>query len=351
MSDGNSAFNPKIDVFMPLYIGRYLQDTAHLDAQKSGALLHLLMHIWVRGPLPNDQAALATIAKCTPDAWSMTQASVMQYLFLGSDGMLHQKGAERLKAAWLDKRLKAHEKAQKAARARWSKYKAKKERENEELAKTGDAPSIAQAIPEQCPTSVYEEQKQKQPPPTPSAARRGIERQANAPSMPAGVPGASPIAAAPSMPASKRKEKAKPPKFDHGAAAGRANGAQVHHAGIDRRAGPLRLRAGHPRKPVKAENGDFRRQGFEREVLRFWEGQNPEHPEYTFTGPDRRALEELLEHHPKMTLAEFQRLLGNRAASSINPAAAPHKWLRSVLDYSAGPLGRFGKPRQAARSH
>jgi uncharacterized protein YdaU (DUF1376 family) len=326
MSGSNPPFNPKVDIFMPLYIGRYLQDTPHLDALKSGAYLHLLMHIWVRGPLPNDPAELATIAKCTPDAWSMCQASVMHYFKLGSDGMLHQGGAERLKGEWIDKRVKAHEKAQKAANARWGKYKAKK--------------AMLQALPEQCPTSVYEEQVQELPPPTPSAARRGMQaKPPSAPSIP-NPNGRNPA---------KSKAKAKPPKSAAVGPRKVANGAMPHPGPKDRVAVAKNASNGHAKNAHHPPNGDLRQAGFEREILEFWERQNPEHPKYLFSDPDRRALRDLLKRHPALSLPELRRMLRNRAQSEINPAAPPHKWLRDVIGFSAGPLGKYGKPLRAAR--
>lgn len=48
---------------MPLYVADYLADTAHLSAAESGAYLHLIMHYWIKGGLPNDHQQLAKIAR------------------------------------------------------------------------------------------------------------------------------------------------------------------------------------------------------------------------------------------------------------------------------------------------
>jgi uncharacterized protein YdaU (DUF1376 family) len=49
--------------WMPLYVADYLADTAHLSAAESGAYLHLIMHYWLKGGLPNDHAQLAKITR------------------------------------------------------------------------------------------------------------------------------------------------------------------------------------------------------------------------------------------------------------------------------------------------
>ena len=51
--------------WMPLCLADYLADTAHLRALESGAYLHLIMHCWRRGSLPDNDRQLATIAKMT----------------------------------------------------------------------------------------------------------------------------------------------------------------------------------------------------------------------------------------------------------------------------------------------
>jgi uncharacterized protein YdaU (DUF1376 family) len=48
---------------MPLYVADYLADTAHLSAAESGAYLHLIMHYWLKGGLPNDHQQLAKISR------------------------------------------------------------------------------------------------------------------------------------------------------------------------------------------------------------------------------------------------------------------------------------------------
>jgi uncharacterized protein YdaU (DUF1376 family) len=49
--------------WMPLYVADYLADTAHLGALESGVYLHLIMHYWLKGGLPNDPVQLAKISR------------------------------------------------------------------------------------------------------------------------------------------------------------------------------------------------------------------------------------------------------------------------------------------------
>ncbi len=124
------------DIWMPLYIGDYLAATAHLGATESGAYLHLLMHQWKNGRLPSDVEGLRRIAKVDKDAWSIAWA-LLESFFDHAQGFPVQMRMEEIREEWKAKQMKAKEKAEKAAAARWGK----------------DAPSIPQAIPKQCPSS------------------------------------------------------------------------------------------------------------------------------------------------------------------------------------------------------
>lgn len=55
--------------WMPLYIADYLAKTQALTAQESGAYLHLIMHYWQHGPLPDDDAFLCRISRVHPPHW------------------------------------------------------------------------------------------------------------------------------------------------------------------------------------------------------------------------------------------------------------------------------------------
>ncbi len=59
--------------WMPLYVGDYLADTAHLNAAESGAYLHLIMHYWVNGCLPNDDRQLRRITRLTSRQWAQSR--------------------------------------------------------------------------------------------------------------------------------------------------------------------------------------------------------------------------------------------------------------------------------------
>lgn len=68
--------------WMPLYVRDYLASTQHLMATESGAYLHLLMHYWETGPLPDDNARLCRIAKVWPPHWKRVRQAVEPFFDL-----------------------------------------------------------------------------------------------------------------------------------------------------------------------------------------------------------------------------------------------------------------------------
>ncbi len=84
----------KPDDWMPLHIGEYQADTAHLTRDQHGAYLLLLMAYWRRGgPLPANDTRLAAIAKATAQEWRKMRP-VLSEFFVERDGHWHQKRAD-----------------------------------------------------------------------------------------------------------------------------------------------------------------------------------------------------------------------------------------------------------------
>lgn len=69
--------------WMPLFVADYLADTAHINAAESGAYLHLIMHYWQKGCLPDDDRKLSIIAKMTPDEFSNARATLAEFFLPG----------------------------------------------------------------------------------------------------------------------------------------------------------------------------------------------------------------------------------------------------------------------------
>jgi uncharacterized protein YdaU (DUF1376 family) len=82
---------------MALYIADYLADTAHLRAAQSGAYLHLIMHYWQHGRLPDDNAQLASIAKMTDQEWKKARPIIEP--FFQMPGWRHKRIDEELATA------------------------------------------------------------------------------------------------------------------------------------------------------------------------------------------------------------------------------------------------------------
>jgi len=86
---------------LPLWTDRYLADTRHLDAQRHGAYLLLLMEAWRRPncTLPNNEIMLAKLAACTPEQWAEIRDDVMAFWTLdGRSQEWRQKGLTKERA-------------------------------------------------------------------------------------------------------------------------------------------------------------------------------------------------------------------------------------------------------------
>jgi uncharacterized protein YdaU (DUF1376 family) len=79
--------------WMPLYVGDYLAKTAHLNAAQSGAYLHLIMHYWQAGSLPEDDDMLARISRMTSAEWRNNKNVIASFF---DDGWRHERIDEEL---------------------------------------------------------------------------------------------------------------------------------------------------------------------------------------------------------------------------------------------------------------
>lgn len=78
---------------MPLYIADYLRDTTHLGALESGAYLHLIMHYWQHGSLPDNEKQLAQIAKLTAREWKRSRDTLKAFF---CEGWKHKRIEQEL---------------------------------------------------------------------------------------------------------------------------------------------------------------------------------------------------------------------------------------------------------------
>ena len=127
-------------VWMPLYVGDYLADTGRLTTEQHGAYLLMLMDYWRSGPLPDDDAALAQIARLPLERWQQQRQTISRFFNIDAGEWHHKRvDAERAKAE--ENRAMRTERARKAAAARWDSEDA-----------TSNAPSKAQAMLNECPS-------------------------------------------------------------------------------------------------------------------------------------------------------------------------------------------------------
>lgn len=95
--------------YMPMFVGDYLADTAHLTATEHGAYLLLLFAYWQRGgPLSADPKRLARIARLTPRDATQTLRLIVEFFDVSNGTWIHWRVEEELNRARA-KSLKAQE--------------------------------------------------------------------------------------------------------------------------------------------------------------------------------------------------------------------------------------------------
>jgi uncharacterized protein YdaU (DUF1376 family) len=90
--------------WMPLYIGDYRRDTAHLSTLEHGAYFLLIMHYWETGPLPDDDRRLARISGLSLKQWLRVRVTLESLFLIPAANMNGQQMLERM---WRHKRIDA----------------------------------------------------------------------------------------------------------------------------------------------------------------------------------------------------------------------------------------------------
>jgi uncharacterized protein YdaU (DUF1376 family) len=81
---------------MPWYVADFVADTQHLDSSLTGAYMLLIGHYWLRGGLPDDDAALARISRMSPTEWRKARPTIFAFF---SDGWRHRRIDDELASA------------------------------------------------------------------------------------------------------------------------------------------------------------------------------------------------------------------------------------------------------------
>ena len=80
------------DTWMPMYWRDYIADTRNLSTEQHGAYLLLIGYYWVTGrPLPDDDAQLCAVARCTLARWRALRPLVLAFFRREHDGWRHKR--------------------------------------------------------------------------------------------------------------------------------------------------------------------------------------------------------------------------------------------------------------------
>lgn len=325
----------KVDIWMPLSIGDYLADTSHLNTTQHGAYLLMLMHYWRKGPLPNDPAMLANIAKLSADDWKISAGVLIGFFTLADDGLLHQNRSdiERAKAMGQKRRGKA------GAAAKWgisdsqSEGKVMRSQRMAEARLKGTHTSeewvLLQAFcRHQCVRC--------------DASNVELVKDHIIPVYQGGSDGIDNI-----QPLCRPCNARKGPEAKDFRQEGWQNACKTPAECMeDGWTLPLPLPKSKEQKQkpsrVKPES-DKRHMEFKVAVKAYWDSKNSG-VEMPWGPAEGKQLGMFLREAPHITLEQFTGFLRARFKSQVNHGERPCQWLKWVTSFGNGPIDRFNKP-------
>ena len=108
-----------VNIWMPLYIGDFLRDTAGLDTEMIGAVILLYLRIWSKGgPLPDSNEKLARVCQMSANRFAEIREEI-SFLFDIRDGNWTHDDLLAERAKWLQARKNKSEANRKNANKRW----------------------------------------------------------------------------------------------------------------------------------------------------------------------------------------------------------------------------------------
>lgn len=113
----------KPDAWMPLYVGDWDGDTGHLDCEQDGAYGRLIRWYWRKGPLPDDDAALARIIRMDLKRWRKIRPVIAAF-FVIADGQWRQKRVDLELVRWSEKKAAYSARASAGGKAKAAKSSA-----------------------------------------------------------------------------------------------------------------------------------------------------------------------------------------------------------------------------------
>lgn len=110
-----------INIWMPLYIGDFLRDTAGMTTESIGAVVLLYLAIWSKGgPLPDDNQTLAIICHMPADRFAQIRDNLSE-LFEIEDAHWTRRELLVEHAKWKEQRRRKSESGRSAANIKWNK--------------------------------------------------------------------------------------------------------------------------------------------------------------------------------------------------------------------------------------
>lgn len=135
----------KTDIWMPLYVGDYLKDTMHLDAEGHGAYILLIIAYWNNGgPIPMDDDWLRTVSRVRETSWMRVKGMVLPFFQVEGD-KLRQKRVDEEIANAIEKQKSLSDRGRRGAEERWNAQAMLRQCSSNAQGMLADAPTPSQS--------------------------------------------------------------------------------------------------------------------------------------------------------------------------------------------------------------